>query len=212
MNRQIRLGGTWTPTIGWLIGANVALFLAQAFNPLVTAWLGLVPGAVWPYRLHTLLTYAFLHGSVGHIFFNMLTLYFFGGDLDLFLGRKRFLTLYFGSALAGGVAALLLPANTMIIGASGAIYGLLVAYAVYFPQTEVLLWFVLPMKMWVLVALWVGISLFYSVFGAGGSIAHLAHLGGAVFGLAYTLRLWRPIPVIKDLRYRWRRRRFKRIQ
>jgi membrane associated rhomboid family serine protease len=212
MNRQIRLGGTWTPTIGWLIAANVALFLAQAFNPLVTAWLGLVPGAVWPYRLHTLLTYAFLHGSVGHIFFNMLTLYFFGGDLDLFLGRRRFLTLYLGSALAGGLAALLLPANTLVIGASGAIYGLLVAYAVYFPQTEVLLWFVLPMKMWVLVTLWVGISFFYSVFGTGGGIAHLAHLGGAVFGLAYTLRLWRPLPVIKDLRYRWRRRRFKRIQ
>ena len=66
----------------------------------------------------------------------------------------------------------------MVIGASGALYGLLVAYAVYFPQTEVLLWFILPMKMWVLVSLWVGISLFYSVFGSGGGIAHLAHLGG----------------------------------
>ena len=64
-----------------------------------------------PTALYTLLTYAFLHGCVGHIFFNMLTLYFFGGDLDMFLGRRRFLTLYLGSALAGGLAALLLPAQ-----------------------------------------------------------------------------------------------------
>ena len=212
MNRQIRLGGTWTPTVGWLVGINVACFLLQNFNPLFTAWLALVPGEVWPYRVYTLLTYAFLHGSVGHIFFNMLTLYFFGGDLDLFLGRRRFLTLYLGSALAGGLAGLLLPSNAIVVGASGALYGLLVAYAVYFPQTEVLLWFLLPMKMWVLVSIWVGISLFYSVFGTGGGVAHLAHLGGAVFGLAYTLRLWRPLPMIKDLQYRWRRRHFKRIQ
>ena len=212
MSRQIRLGGTWTPTIGWLVGINVGVFLLQNFNPLVTGWLGLVPGDVWPYRLYTLLTYAFLHGTVGHVFFNMLTLYFFGGDLDLFLGRRRFLTLYIGSALSGGLAALLLPHNALVIGASGAVYGLLAAYAVYFPHTQVLLWFVLPIRMWVLVTLWIGISLFYSVFGAGGGIAHLAHLGGAAFGLAYTLRLWKPMPFFKDLQYRWRRRRFKRIQ
>jgi membrane associated rhomboid family serine protease len=212
MNRQIRLGGTWTPTVGWLVGLNVGCFLLQNFNPLVTYWLALVPGEVWPYRVYTLLTYAFLHGGVGHILFNMLTLYFFGGDLDMFLGRRRFLTLYLGSALAGGLAALLLPPESIVVGASGALYGLLVAYAVYFPQTEVLLWFILPMKMWVLVSLWVGISVFYSVFGSGGGVAHLAHLGGAVFGLVYTLRLWRPWPALKDLQYRWRRRRFKRIQ
>ncbi len=213
MNRQIRLGGTWTPTIGWLIGINVGVFLLQNFNPMVTEVFGLVPEQVWPGRLYTLITYAFLHGGVGHIFFNMLTLYFFGGDLDLFLGRRRFLILYFGSALAGGIAAVLfLRGPVVVIGASGALFGLLAAYAVYFPHTEVLLWFLLPLKMWVLVSLWIGISLFYSVFGSGGGIAYLAHLGGAVFGLAYTLRVWKPGPLLKDLQYRWRRRRFKRIQ
>lgn len=213
MQRQIRFGGTWTPTIGWLIGINVALFLGQSFFAPLTELLGLVPGQVWPYRVYTLFTYAFLHGGVGHLFFNMLTLYFFGGDLDLFLGRKRFLILYTGSLLTGGLAAaLLLKGPIIVIGASGALYGLLAAYALYFPETEVLLWFVVPMKIWVLVVIWVGISLFYSVVGSGGGIAHLAHLGGALFGAAYVLRAWRPTHLWNDLRYCWRRRHFRRIQ
>lgn len=213
MQRQIRFGGTWTAAIGWLIGINVGVFLLQSFNPLVTEVFGLIPGHVWPMRLYTLITYAFLHGGVGHILFNMLTLYFFGGDLDLFLGRRRFLVLYFGSALTGGLAAaLFLKGPVIVIGASGALYGLLAAYALYFPNTEVLLWFVLPIKIWVLVTVWIGISLFYSVVGQANGIAHLAHLGGAVFAIAYVLRVWRVKPLWADLRYRWRRRRFRRIQ
>jgi membrane associated rhomboid family serine protease len=218
LQRQIRFGGTWTRTIGWLIGINVAVFVLQnlpimiAGMPLTEA-LGLIPGRIWPLYLHTLVTYAFLHGSVGHIFFNMLTLYFFGGDLDLFLGTRRFLILYFGSALTGGIAAaLFLKGPVLVVGASGALYGLLAAYALYFPETTVLLWFVLPMKIWVLVLIWVGLSVFYSVFGSGGGIAHLAHLGGALFGFAYVVRLWKPSLLWSDLRYRWRRRRFHRIQ
>jgi len=213
VHRQIRFGGTWTTTIGWLVGVNVGVFLLQNFNPLVTELFGLVPGNVWPMRVYTLVTYAFLHGGVGHIFFNMLTLYFFGGDLDILLGHRRFTILYFGSAIAGGVAAaLFLKGPIIVIGASGALYGLLVAYALYFPDTEVLFWFVLPVKIWVLVTVWIGISLFYSVVGQGGGIAHLAHLGGAVFGAAYVLRVWRVRQFWTDLRYRWRRRRFRRIQ
>jgi membrane associated rhomboid family serine protease len=214
MERRIRFGGTWTATVGALIGANVAVFVLQAVYPPLTGMLGLIPGHVLPDRLHTILTYSFLHGGVGHIFFNMLTLYFFGGDLDLFLGRRRFLILYFGSALAGGVAAaLFLRGPVLIIGASGAVYGVLTAYALYFPRTEVLLWFLLPMKIWVLVLIWVGISLFFSLTDpSGGGIAHLAHLGGAVFAFFYVTRFWRPGGMFRDLRYRWRRRRFKTIQ
>jgi membrane associated rhomboid family serine protease len=213
MYRQIRFGGTWTKTIGWLIGINVGVFLLQAFYPPTTEWFGLVPGFVWPTRLYTIITYAFLHGSVGHIFFNMLTLYFFGGDLDIFLGRRRFLILYFGSALTGGLAAaLFLKGPVIVVGASGALYGILAAYALYFPETEVLIWFVLPMKVWVLVLVWVGFSVYFSVFGSGGNIAHLAHLGGALFAFLYIMRAWRPAEFVRDLKYRWRRRRFRKIQ
>ncbi len=213
MQRQIRFGGTWTKTVGWLIGINVGVFLLQNFFPPLTVQLGLVPGHVFPFRIYTLVTYAFLHGGFWHIFWNMLTLYFFAGDLDLFLGRRRFLTLYFGSAVTGGLtAALLLHGPMVVIGASGAIYGVLVAYALYFPNTEVLLWFVLPIKIWVLVVIWIGITLFFSFFNAtGGGIAHLAHLGGIIFAFLYVGRFWRwrPQSFIKELKYRWRRRRFK---
>ena len=213
MPQQVRFGGTWTKTIGWLIGLNVGMFLLQNFFPPLTPLLGLVPDRVFPARLYTLITYAFLHGGVGHIFFNMLTLYFFGGDLDLFLGRRRFLILYLGSALAGGVAsALFLRGPVIVIGASAGIFGLITAYALYFPNTEVLIWFVLPVKVWVLALVWGGIALFYSVFGSGGGIAHLAHLGGAVFALLYVQRIWRFRSFASDLKHRWRRRRFKRIK
>jgi membrane associated rhomboid family serine protease len=216
--RQMRFGGTWTKTIGWLIGINVASFVAQVFYPPVTDLLGLIPGDVFPYRAYTLITYAFLHGGVSHLLFNMLTLFFFGGDLDLFLGRTRFLALYFGSALAGGLASELFLGGashgpTVVVGASGALYGLLAAYALYFPQTEVLLWFVLPMKIWVLVVVWVGISLLLSITSpSAGGVAHLAHLGGAVFAFLYVKRVWRLGALLKELKYRWRRRRFRRIQ
>lgn len=218
MVQRMRFGGTFTVTVGVLIGLNVALFLVQSILPQTTVALGLIPGHVYPYRLYTLITYAFLHGGFGHLFFNMLTLYFFGGDLDVFLGRARFLVLYFGSALAGGVAAELFVrgpggAPVLVVGASGAIYGLLAAYALYFPHTEVLLWFLLPMKIWVLVLIWVGISLVFSISNpAAGGIAHLAHLGGAAFALLYVKRVWRVGDLVRDLKYRWRRRRFRRIQ
>lgn len=209
---QIRFGGRLTRTTGTIACLCAALFVAQVAFPGLVPLLGLAPGHVarapW-----TLLTYAFLHGSLGHILFNLLTLYFFGGDLDLFLGRRRFLLLYLGGALTGGVvAALFLPPGTLVIGASGALYALLAAYALYFPETEVLLWFVLPIKIRILVGAWIGVSLFYSVFGSGDGVAHLAHLGGAAFAVLFVYRAWRPAALLKDLRYRWRRRKFTRIQ
>ncbi len=210
---RIGLAGRWTPTLAWIVALNVACFLLQAALPPFTGMLALVPGRVWPDHLHTLLTYAFLHGGVGHLFFNMLTLYFFAGDLELFMGTRRFLTLYFGSALFGGMAAaLFLEGPVLLVGASGAVYGVLTAYALYFPSTEVLLWFLLPVKIWALVLVWILLSLFYSVFGSSDGIAHLAHLGGAVFALLYILEPWNPRGALRDFAYRWRRRRFRRIQ
>lgn len=212
MRPQIRLFGTLTPTTGWILGTNVALFVAQNVYAPLTPLLGLAPGRVlgapW-----TLLTYAFLHGSVGHLLLNMLLLYFFGGDLDRFLGRARFLTLYLGGALAGGAtAALFLPAGTLVLGASAALYALLTAYYFYFPETEILVWFVLPVKLRVVLLVLLGVSLFYSVFGSTDGVAHLAHLGGMAFAFLYVFRAWRPVSLLRDLKHRWRRRHFTRIQ
>ena len=99
-----------------------------------------------------------------------------------------------------------------LTGASGAIYGILTAYAIYFPRTEVLLMFIIPIKIRVLVIAFIGISLFSSIFGTYEGIAHLVHLGGAVFAFLYIYRVWRLRDFVKDLQHRWRRRRFKRIQ
>jgi len=225
MQTQYRFGGTLTATIKWLLILNVALFLLQniflkfvggpfARVDWVTYFLGLFTGRVLPWYPHTLLTYSFLHGGLWHLFFNMLILYFFGGNLDLFLGRRRFLILYLGSALAGGVAAAgFLPSGAhIVIGASAAVYGVLTAYAVYFPRTEVLVWFLFPIRVRVLVLIVLGISLFYSVFQAQDGVAHLAHLGGILFAFLYVYRVWRVRELAGEIKHRLRRRRFKRIK
>lgn len=217
---QVRMAGSWTKTIGALVAVNVVVFLAQAFSPgfppgspdRLSMMFGLLTGDVYPGRIYTLLTYAFLHGGPFHLLFNMLTLYMFGGDLQLFMGTRRFLVLYFGAALAGGLAGSFMPAGSLIIGASGALFGLLAAYALYFPQTRVLLFFVIPAKIWVVVVLFMGLSVYFIAVGGGGQIAHLAHLGGGLFGLLYVKRLWRLGSLVSDLKYRWRRRHFRRIQ
>jgi len=213
MRQQIRLAGTMTKTVAWILGVNVGAYVLQHLFPAFGFYLALIPGRVFPYYLHTLLTYSILHGPLWHILFNMLALYFFGGDLDLFMGRRRFLTLYIGSALSGGIAAAIFLRDPIpVIGASGAVYGILTAYAVYFPRTEVLLMFVVPFKIRNLVLILIAISLFSSIFESGQGIAHLAHLGGAVFAFLYIYRAWRIREFVADLMHRWRRRRFKRIQ
>lgn len=219
---QVRLGGTWTKTIAWLTGVQVVIFLAQAFSPgpvphgpdQLSLLFGITAGDVFPARLYTLLTYSFLHNprGIGHLLFNMLTLYFFGGDLQLFLGLRRFWVLYLGSALAGGIAAAFMPPGTLIIGASGAIFGLMAAFAVYFPRTKLLFFFIFPIPVRIAVALLAALSVFFLAVGSGGNIAHLAHLGGGLFGLAFSLRIWNFSKLISDLKYRWRRRHFRRIQ
>lgn len=219
---QVRLGGTWTKTVAWLVGIQVALFLVQAFSPgpfpgspdRLSALFGITPGEVFPSRIYTLLTYAFLHDphGIGHLLFNMLTLYFFGGDLQLFLGLRRFWVLYLGSALAGGLAAAFMPPGSLIIGASGAIFGLMAAFAVYFPRTQLLFFFIFPIPVRVAVAVLAALSVFFLAMGSGGDVAHLAHLGGGLFGLVFALRLWNFSKFISDLKYRWRRRHFRRIQ
>lgn len=212
MRPQIRLLGTLTPTTAWILGLNVTIFVAQNIYPPLTGLFGLAPGRVagapW-----TLLTYAFLHASLGHLLFNMLLLYFFGGDLDRFLGRTRFLILYGGGALAGGAAAaFFLPQGTLVLGASAALYSLLTAFYFYFPETEILVWFVLPVKLRVVLLVLLAVSLFYSVFGSTDGVAHLSHLGGMAFAFLYVFRAWRPAGLLRDLKHRWRRRHFTRIQ
>jgi membrane associated rhomboid family serine protease len=171
-----------TPWTGRLIFVNVAVFLLTAWNPMLAAPFVLVPAFI-PYRPWTLVTYMFLHAGFGHVFFNMLALYFFGPQVELRTGGRAFLGLYLVSGLAGALLSLATP-YAHIVGASGAVFGVMLAFARYWPRATILIWGILPVEARVLVAITTVLALWGGVTGAGG-IAHFAHLGGFLGGYLF---------------------------
>jgi len=150
--------------------------------------LGMVPVLIWQKGyLWQLVTYLFLHGGFFHVFFNMFALWMFGSDIERLWGTRRFLTYYFFTGIGAGLFTLVLTPNGVIptIGASGAVYGLLLAFAWFFPERRILLYFVFPIPARVFVLIFGVIELLASITQQGGAIAHLAHLGGLVFGYVY---------------------------
>ena len=183
--------GRVSTTLKVLIAANVAVFLLQQFVVQTTFLFGLIPsevvrqGHVWQ-----LVSYMFLHASPFHIIFNMLALWMFGGELERLWGPRYFLRFYFltgiGAALLTVVFAFTLSPSlqhSLIVGASGAIYGLLLAYGLYFPDRPIYMYFVFPIpaKYFVLI---MGALAFYSSISEAGGVAHAAHLGGLLVGYA----------------------------
>jgi membrane associated rhomboid family serine protease len=185
-----------TPAVKWIIWTNVAAFIAALAFQQITDYLGLVPQDVIERRwLWQPVTYMFLHAGFLHILFNMLGIWMFGVELERMWGTKFFLKYYaitgVGAAITTIVVGLLPYAATAptygmnTIGASGALYGLLVAYALYFPDRPILMFmlFPVPAKFFVII---IGAISFLSAAGAGShAIAHGAHLGGIVFGYLY---------------------------
>ncbi len=185
-----------------LVVANVAIFLLQGLAP------GLLgPFALWPlgssaatggevsFAPWQLVSYAFLHGGLFHLGFNMLALYMFGGAIERVFGERRYLVYYFVCVISAGITQLAVAALTgaiyPTIGASGGVFGLLLAYAIYFPHNRVMLLFPpIPLPARVFVLLYAAIELFLGVTGSQEGVAHFAHLGGMVGGYAL-LRLWR---------------------
>jgi membrane associated rhomboid family serine protease len=201
--------GRMTPAVKMLVIVNVVMFVLNLIVPLMTLRLGLVPQAVFQqYALWQLVTYMFLHGGVGHILFNMLSLWMFGTDLERTWGTRFFTKYYFVTGIGAAVTSLILSLfldnvyYTVTIGASGAIYGLLLAYGMYFPnRTLFLLIFPIAAKYYVMIA---GALVFMSAAGGvGGGVAHWAHLGGLVVGYLY-LKGLRARP-LDEIKYRWLR-------
>jgi membrane associated rhomboid family serine protease len=168
-----------------LIVANVVLYFLATLSPRIVDQFALVPAELLV-RPWTAITSMFMHGSPGHLFWNMLALFFFGPRVESRLGDRHFLGLYFASGIMGGVLSLFSP-HVPIIGASGAIFGVMLAYAIFWPRDQILLWFVLPVPAFVLIAIMTVMNLLpaISTIGQGDGIAHFAHLGGFLGGYLY---------------------------
>ncbi|MEP7300401.1 MAG: rhomboid family intramembrane serine protease [Caldimonas sp.] len=186
------------PVTQALLLANVAAFFLQSLlgDGLVSA-LALWPvesGAFWPWQV---VSYAFLHGSFNHLFFNMLGVWMFGSQLEQVWGGRRYAQFYAASVVAAALTQLLVNALlgslSPTIGASGGVFGLLLAFAMIFPERIILLFFVIPMKAKYLVALYGLIELYQGVYVMSSGVAHFAHLGGMLGGLL-VIRYWRRQP------------------
>jgi membrane associated rhomboid family serine protease len=190
------------PTTTVLILATVAGFLLQGLLPAYVT-----PFALWPigsaaatggqvgFAPWQLVSYAFLHGGLFHLGFNMLALYMFGGAIERVFGERRYVLYYFVCVISAALTQLVFAAVSggiyPTIGASGGVFGLLLAYAIYFPNNRVMLLFPpIPLPARVFVLLYAALELYLGVTGSQEGVAHFAHLGGMVGGYAM-LRLWR---------------------
>lgn len=197
-----------------LLIANVAVFILQSLLSLSEAtrewaqWFELWPWVAGPFEIDgpgfmpwQLLTSGFMHGGIGHLVFNMLALVMFGASLEHHWGAKRYATYYFLCLLGSALLQLLVASLAIYegrlyvtLGASGAIYGLLLAYGVLFPNRRVtLLPFPIVLKARTLVIIYAVASVFYGVFTTGTGVAHFAHLGGMIAGW-FVIRYWRARP------------------
>ncbi len=188
-----------TPATRALILVNVAVFLLElaAMQPIVErfALQPLGPDSPYPpFHVWQLVTYAFLHQGVAHIFFNMFALYVFGPALEQYWGPRRYLGYYFVCVIAAGVTQLAVEYafgnGEPTIGASGGIFGILLAFAIYFPRVRLLLYFAIPVPAWLFVTGYAVLELFFGVTGTEASVAHFAHLGGMLGG-ALVMLYWR---------------------
>lgn len=165
------------------------IFLGTWFTRLFALWpLG---GGFLPWQM---VTYAFLHGSVMHLFFNMLGLWMFGAELERLWGPKRFLQFFFASVLTAALTQMLVAALSgaqyPTVGASGGLFGLLLAFGMMFPNRMIMPLFPpIPMKAKVFVAVFGGLELLFGVTGTMEGVAHFAHLGGMLGGFLM-IRYW----------------------
>jgi membrane associated rhomboid family serine protease len=186
-----------------LIAANVLAFLLQGVS---NGWIEEV-FALWPlqpieghvyFKPWQIITYAFLHDThnLAHIGFNMLGLWMFGAEIERYVGPKRLLLCYFASVVTAALTQLLIPGlfgapPGITLGASGGVFGLLLAYALMFPTRKVVpLIPPIPMPAWLFATIYAGIELFLGVTGTLSGIAHFAHLGGMI-GSALVVTQWR---------------------
>ncbi|HPZ15448.1 MAG TPA: rhomboid family intramembrane serine protease [Sphaerochaeta sp.] len=187
-----------------IVVINAILYLVTEFiYPRATIYLAMIPSLVLRGWLWQFVTYMFVHSGFSHILFNMLSLYIFGSMVEKRIGSKEFLLFYLLTGTLSGVVSfisyVLAGTNVILVGASGAIYGVLLMFAVFFPYSLIYVFGILPVRAPVLVIVYALIELYSQVFGRGGNIAHLAHLSGLVIAYLYCRIRMRinPIEVFK---------------
>ena len=190
-----------------ILTCGLVFVLQLVFGDMLIVWF-----ALWPFGTEflgsgmrtgflpwQLVTYSFLHGSLLHLLFNLLGLFMFGSDIERLFGRRRFLIYYFVCVVTAGIAQLVTAAMTggpayPTIGASGGVFGILLAFGLYFPRRTILLIFPpIPMPARVFVFVYAAIELYLGVTGTAQGIAHFAHLGGMLGGLVM-IYYWRRRP------------------
>ena len=193
------------PVTQALLLANITVFVLQSVaEPLLIAYFALWPlhspvqslGGGGEFAIWQVVTYSFLHGNLMHLLFNMLALYMFGSDIERIFGPRRYALYYFACVIAAAVTQLLVSALANspaypTVGASGGVFGLLLAFGLYFPRRMVMLIFPpIPMPAWLFVTLYGLLELFLGVTGTQQGVAHFAHLGGMLGGYLL-IRSWR---------------------
>ncbi|MFH1941581.1 MAG: rhomboid family intramembrane serine protease [bacterium] len=216
---QWAIGGRGlTDAVKRLLIANGIVYLLQwVVGSQMIAVLGLRPRLAWSHLyVWQFFTYMFLHGGFFHILFNMYALWVFGGEVERMWGPKAFYRYYFTTGVGAGLIYTLLTPFSMVptIGASGAVLGVLTAFAMMFPDREItlLLFFILPVRMRArtLALLFAGMSLFSGIVGSADGVAHFAHLGGMLVGYLYMKRDWQ-LTFMKGRFRDWKRRRRMRV-
>ncbi len=174
-----------------LVIINIVVFILTELSGqrnILFSSFGLVPNQVWTnFKVWQLFTYLFVHGGFLHIFFNMFVLWMFGKDLEIQWGKNKFLLFYFTCGIGAGLMTVLFSINSIvpIVGASGAIYGLLVAYGFTYPNRMVYLYGLFPLKVKYMV-LGLGVIAFFASLSANQSnVSHITHLSGMIIGVLY---------------------------
>jgi membrane associated rhomboid family serine protease len=181
----------------WLIGINVLIFaamrlLGREFSYNMTIIMSMIPAAVTHGWVWTFVTYMFMHGGLTHILFNMFGLFIFGIQVERQMGSREFLLYYLLTGVLAGVLSFAVYYFTgnyfvALMGASGALFAVELAYAVFFPNSIIYIWGIIPLRAPVMVLGFTALELFFSITGGRGNVAHLTHLAGFGFGWIYFL-------------------------
>jgi membrane associated rhomboid family serine protease len=179
----------------WLIGINVLIFamtrlFGADFRYFLVTRMSMIPAMVVHGWVWTFVTYMFMHGGFSHILFNMLGLFIFGIHVERQMGSKEFLLYYFVTGVLAGVFSFLVYYFTgnyvvALMGASGALFAVELAYAIFFPDSILYIWGILPLRAPVMVLGFTALELFFSITGRNSGVAHLTHLAGFAIGWLY---------------------------